>query len=112
MKNKRCPYCLSAKVTRKGWNKKHTKRRYKCKDCSRWYVEHGKEYFIDQEKINLINSLLLERLSLRGISRAVKISLNWLMSYIQKLYKNVPDDLYFKPMIKLKKRNANFIYVW
>jgi IS1 family transposase/transposase-like protein len=106
MKEKRCPYCLSTNVTRKGMNKKQTKRRYKCKNCFKRYVEDGKEYFMDQEKVELINRLLLERLSLRGISRAVKVSLRWLMSYIKKLYAKVPEDLHFKPVIKSKKEKG------
>lgn len=108
MKDKRCPYCLSTKVVRKGWNKKHTKRRYKCKTCLKRYVEDGKDYFIDQEKINLINRLLLERLSLRGISRATPVSLCWLMSYIKKLYSNVSDDLHFKAIMKTRREQGKY----
>ena len=107
MREKRCPYCLRTNVIRKGMNKKQTKRRYKCKKCHKRYVEGGKDYFIDQERVKLIDRLLLERLSLRGISRAVKVSLSWLMSYIKRLYDKVPDDLHFLPMIKAKKEQGN-----
>lgn len=48
----------------------------------------------------LVDRLLLERLSLRGICRAVRISLTWLMSYVKRRYEKVPDDLYFKPVVK------------
>lgn len=89
-------------------NKKQTKRRYKCKNCLKRYVEDGKEYFIDQQKVELINRLLLERLSLRGICRAVKVSLRWLMSYIKKLYAKVPEDLHFKPVITSKKEQGKY----
>ena len=88
---------------RKGMNKKQTKRRYKCKRCSKRYVEGGKDYFLDQDKIELIDRLLLERLSLRGICRAVKVSLCWLLSYIKRLYEKVPEDLHFKPMLKAQR---------
>lgn len=108
MKEKRCPYCLSENVIKKGWNKKQTKRRYACKECSARYVEGGKDHFIDHQKIALINRLLLERLSLRGISRAVKVSLRWLMHYIKRLYEMVPDDLHFKPMIKVKQERGKY----
>ena len=93
-------------VIRKGWNKKQTKRRFKCKDCSKKYVEGGKDYFVDQDKIELNDRLLLERLSLRGICRAVKVSLSWLLAYIKRLYDKVPEDLYFKPMFKAKKEQG------
>ncbi len=106
MKDKRCPYCLSTNVIRKGMNKKQTKRRYKCKSCLKRYVEGGKDFFIDQDKIELIDRLLLERLSLRGICRAVKVSLCWLLSYIKRLYDKVPEDLHFKPLIKAIKEQG------
>ena len=51
MKEKRCPYCLSINVIKKGMNKKRTKRRYACKGCSTRFVEGSEDYFIDQEKI-------------------------------------------------------------
>ena len=100
MQEKRCPYCLGTKITRKGWNRKHTKRCYHCKACGSRYVEGGKDYFIDQDKIALIDRLLLERISLRGIGRAAEVSLRWLMSYIKVRYQKVPDDLHFKPTVK------------
>lgn len=108
MKEKRCPYCLSTNIIKKGFNKKQTKRRYGCKNCSKRYVEGGKDYFINQQKVELIDRLLLERLSLRGICRAVKVSLRWLMSYIKKLYDKVPDNLHFKPMIKAAKEKGKY----
>lgn len=110
---------LSAKIIRKGWtgspdDKKQTKRRYKCKNCLKHYVEERKEYFIGQEKIELINRLLplggpIERLSLRSISRAVKVSLRWLMSYIKKLYNKVLEVLYFKARMKKKEQGKSYI---
>ena len=103
MLEKRCPHCLSSKITPKGWNRKHTKHRYYCKGCDARYVEGGKDYFIDEEKVSLIDRLLLERLSLRGICRAVRISLTWLMSYVKRRYEEVPDDLYFKPVVKTEQ---------
>ena len=108
MLEKRCPYCLSDKITRKGWtgspgDRKHTKRRYYCKGCDTRYVECGRDYFIDEEKVALIDRLLLERLSLRGICRAVRISLTWLMSYVKRRYEQVPDDLHFKPVMKTEQ---------
>ncbi len=74
MLEKKCPYCLIKKTTRKGCNRKHTKRRYYYSFDTR-YVECGKDYFIDEETMALIDRLLLERLSLRGVCRAVRISL-------------------------------------
>ena len=43
----------------------------------------------------LVKSLLLERLSLRGICRVLKVSLTWLISFIEQLYLTTPADLQF-----------------
>lgn len=48
----------------------------------------------------------IERLSLRGICRVVKISLTWLLSYIKKMYDKVPENLYYKPLVKVKKEKG------
>ncbi len=49
MREKSCPYCLSTNVVKKGFNKRHTKRGYAYKSCSKRYVEGEKDYFIDQQ---------------------------------------------------------------
>jgi len=43
----------------------------------------------------LIVLLLLERISLRGICGVAKVSLCWLLNFIEKLYEVVPEDLNF-----------------
>lgn len=72
-----------------------------------------KDFFIDQDKIELLIDFyriggLIERLSLRCICRAVRISLRWLLGYIKRLYDKVPEDLHLKPMIKVKKEQGKF----
>lgn len=51
---------------------------------------------MDERQIGLVKDLLLERVSLRGICRVVKISLGWLMAYIKKLYAEQPDGLNYR----------------
>jgi IS1 family transposase len=48
---------------------------------------------IPEETKDLVNKLLLERLSLEGICRVTGVSQTWLMGYIAELYKQVPEDL-------------------
>ncbi|WP_068466309.1 hypothetical protein [Candidatus Protochlamydia phocaeensis] len=48
---------------------------------------------ISEQTKDLVNKLLLERLSLEGICRLTGVSQTWLMSYITELYHYVPDDL-------------------
>jgi len=92
-KNERCPYCLGTNLRPKGWNTKKTKRRLKCGCCKKHFVMNGKSWFVSDVQKELIDALLLERISLRGICRVVKISLSWLLCYIKKLYSEQPDDL-------------------
>ena len=41
----------------------------------------------------MIDRLLLERISLAGICRVMKVSQTWLLDYVAKLYEQLPDDL-------------------
>lgn len=41
----------------------------------------------------MIDRLLLERISLAGICRVMKVSQTWLLNYVSKLYEQLPDDL-------------------
>ena len=54
---------------------------------------------MNEKDKSLINSLLLERISLSGICRVCNISETWLLSYIKELYANLPLDLHATPMI-------------
>lgn len=42
----------------------------------------------------MIDRLLLERISLAGICRVMKVSKIWLLDYVTKLYEDLPDDLH------------------
>jgi transposase-like protein len=101
-KQERCPYCLGTNLHPKGWNKKRSNRRCKCGDCKRHITQGGKKWFVDDHQIELVKDLSLERISLRGICRVVKISLSWLMAYIKKLYAKQPDGLNYRVPSKLE----------
>ncbi|TAG17768.1 MAG: IS1 family transposase [Cytophagales bacterium] len=105
-----CPRCLSTKVKKNGLFSKSKYQQFKCKLCSKKFSEHGQSYFVDINKRDLIKSLLLERLSLRGICRVLKISLTWLLGYIKELYNDLPDDLNFR-FKWLKKEHNNKFYI-
>jgi hypothetical protein len=51
---------------------------------------------VSEFQIELMDALLMECLFLRGICRAVKMSLYSLMKYIDRLYKNQPDNLNYR----------------
>jgi IS1 family transposase len=52
---------------------------------------------ITAEQRVLIERLLLERISLRGICRAVGVGLQWLLQFMVTQFQAAPDDLYVKP---------------
>jgi hypothetical protein len=48
---------------------------------------------IEQETRELIDRLLLERISLAGIARAIPISPQWLQPYVNEKYAGVPRSV-------------------
>jgi IS1 family transposase len=89
----RCPRCQLSHIKKNG----HTyygKQNYRCLICDRQFVI--REQVISSDKQELIKSLLLERISLRGICRVVGVSLCWLLNFIESLYLANPDDLNFR----------------
>jgi insertion element IS1 protein InsB len=52
---------------------------------------------ITEEQRVLIERLLLERISLRGICRAVGVGLQWLLQFMSARFQAAPEDLHAKP---------------
>jgi transposase-like protein len=65
-----CPYCHSADIVKNGSNAVGTPQ-YLCQACSRQFVEKPKNKRISDAQKQLIDQLLLEKISLAGIARAV-----------------------------------------
>lgn len=61
-----------------------------CKACGRQFVENPTFRVISDETKALIDRLLLERISLAGIARAVQVSERWLQSYVNERYAEQP----------------------
>ena len=87
-----CPNCYSEKTVKNG-HIHNGKQRYKCHDCGRQFVENPEKILISQEKRELIDRLLLERISLAGITRVVKVSERWLQTYVNEKYALVPREI-------------------
>ena len=88
----RCPRCQLSHIKRNG----HTyygKQNYQCLLCARQFVVRNQR--VSPAIQELIKSLLLERISLRGICRVLKISLSWLLNFVEQLYLITPTDLHF-----------------
>jgi IS1 family transposase len=92
-----CPRCLSPKYKKNG-HIHNGKQNHLCKDCGRQFVDCFEHYLISDATRALIERLLLERLSLRGICRAVGVGLKWLLGFIVTCFEALPDHLNVKPI--------------
>ena len=83
-----CPKCLSESVVKNG-SLGNGKPKFQCNSCGRQFVENPKKQIISDDKKELIDRLLLERISLAGISRVMKVSEQWLQTYVNDKYDNI-----------------------
>jgi insertion element IS1 protein InsB len=66
------------------------------KACERQFVATVEDRIIADERRTLIEHLLHEHISLRGICRAVGVSLTWLLHFIVERFATCPDDLHVR----------------
>ncbi len=91
-----CPRC-GLSHSKKNGRTHYGKQNHQCKGCGRQFVSDARR--IDAATKALIKRLLRERLSLRGICRAVGVSLTWLLQFVAALYEQLPDDLHAGPPV-------------
>jgi transposase-like protein len=96
-----CPICASAQTVKNG-HIHNGKQRFKCQECGRQFVLQPTKKAISQATRELIDRLLLERISLAGIARAVQVSEQWLQAYVNEKYAEVPRSVQVAP----KKRGS------
>src|SRR4028119_1749350 len=97
-----CPLCASSQTVKNG-RIHNGKQRFKCRDCGRPFIEQPTKKVIGLATRQLIDRLLLERISLAGIARATQVSEQWLQTYVTEKYATVPRSVQVSP----KKRAAN-----
>lgn len=96
-----CPRCQTTVVVKNG--KIHNGRQnFKCKACSRQFVQNPTKKVISQDTRDLIDKLLLERLSLAGITRVTGVSEQWLQTYVNAKYQATPRQV----KVEEKKRGG------
>jgi insertion element IS1 protein InsB len=88
-----CPGCGSPQFKKNG-HIHSGKRNHQCKVCGRQFVAGAEERIIASEQRMLIEYLLCERISLRGICRAVGVSLTWLLHFMVERFAACPDHLH------------------
>jgi insertion element IS1 protein InsB len=111
-----CPQCGSRWYKRNGHI--HTgKQNHRCKRCGRAFVLNPENQVITKEQRTLIERLLLERISLRGICRAVGMGLRWLLQFMVERFRAAPDHLNAKllaspPALILHRLEAEMDELW
>lgn len=96
IKREACPQCGSRLYKRNG--RIHTgKQNHKCKACGRAFVLVRENHVITAEQRAVIERLLLERISLRGICRVIGVGLRWLLAFMVERFTAAPDELYIQP---------------
>ncbi len=83
-----CPNCSSVRTVKNG-RIHNGKQRFLCHECGRQFVENPHKKVIDPTTRQLIDRLLLERISLAGIARAAFVSKQWLQTYVNEKYASV-----------------------
>jgi transposase-like protein len=96
-----CPQCASEQIVKNG-SIHNGKQKYKCKACSRQFVENPQWRAITDETKAQIQKLLRERISLAGIVRVTGVSARWLQSYVNELYDQQPRQA----TVRSKKNGA------
>ena len=87
-----CPSCESTRIKLNG-HIHNSKQNHCCLDCKRQFVLNPTKKVIPKKDKDLINKLLLEKISLAGIARCADVSEQWLQEHISDLYASCPDDL-------------------
>jgi len=87
-----CPKCGSLNCIKNGTihNKKP---KMMCKDCGRQFVKERIKAEITEEKRELVDKLLLEKVPLAGICRVLGMSESWLQRYVNEKYARTPKKL-------------------
>ena len=90
-----CPVCGSTWYKKNG-HTRHGKQNHLCKKCERQLSAGAANHLITAERRAEIANLLRERLSLRGICRAVGVSLTWLLHFMVECFASCPDHLHLR----------------
>jgi insertion element IS1 protein InsB len=100
---RQCPKCGSTRL-RKNGSTRHKKQKYQCNDCHRPFVEKPPSRAIPSDQLEISENLLLERISLAGIARAVGVSIRWRQNYVNRNLKQVPQVVQVQPKSKGRLR--------
>ena len=83
-----CPRCQGTRLVKNG-TIHNGKPKWKCKECGRQFVLNSTHRRLSDETKQLIDKLLLERISLAGIVRVTGVSQRWLQYYVNAKYASI-----------------------
>jgi insertion element IS1 protein InsB len=92
-----CPQCKYPKYN-KNWHIHTGKQNHQCQNCGRQFVQSFAQYRLLDDTRAFIERLLVERISLRGICRAVGVGLKWLLRFLVQRAKALPEHLHVQPV--------------
>lgn len=96
-----CPSCQATDVKKNG-HIHNGKQNFRCNQCGRQFVADKQKKEISEREKQIVKHLLAERISLRGICRAIDVSFTWLLQFFRKVTDETPADLGVKPPPKGK----------
>lgn len=87
-----CPSCGSHHIVKNG-TIHNGKPKHKCQKCGPQFVVNPQKKYIDGQTIDIIEKLLLEKISLAGIARATGVSEKWLQDYVNNKFDMTPQKV-------------------
>jgi IS1 family transposase/transposase-like protein len=87
-----CPRCGSYHTIKNG-SVHNGKPKNQCQNCGRQFVIHPTQQIVSDDTKELIDKLLLERISWRGIARVTGVSWSWLQNYVNNKLSEVPRQV-------------------
>lgn len=87
-----CPRCGSHHPIKNG-STHNGQPKCQCNDCGRQFIINPSKQPISEETKQLIDKLLYERISLRGIARVTGVSWSWLQNYVNNNLADVPRQV-------------------
>ncbi|WP_417323661.1 transposase-like zinc-binding domain-containing protein [Deinococcus radiopugnans] len=102
MNGLKCPQCGGVYIVKNGHA--HTgKQRYLCRVCTFQFTLNHARPPISPEKVQLVDRLLSERISHRGICRVVGVSRTWFRHHLQSLAQTVPHRIDPQEVVSSKR---------
>jgi insertion element IS1 protein InsB len=92
-----CPECRSQQFKKNG-HIHNGKQNHSCKDCGRQFVVDATHRVIDEAQCLLGERVLCEKISLRGICRALRVSILRLMDFMVARCAAAPEQLHVRPV--------------